>query len=64
MPRITDHPMLQDSRHAVEFNFEKRTSSLKITVLNDEQPKAKKIIKPKREIRLGEWVVNQRLGKQ
>ena len=42
MPRITDHPMLQDSRHAVEFNFEKRTSSLKITVLNDEQPKAKK----------------------
>ena len=36
-PKVTDHPLPENSRHVVEFSFEKRTPSLKITMLNNEQ---------------------------
>ena len=61
MLRITDRPLPRNARRAVEFNFEKGTPSLKIKVLNNEQPKAKKMIKPKGESKRmdGESIVRE-----
>ena len=57
-PKITNHPSLEESKHAIELHFEKGTPSLKITVLDNEQSQARKMIKPRREVRAEEWVVN------
>ena len=45
----------EDSKHAVELNFEKGVSSLKITILNDEQQKMQKIARLNGKTKIGEW---------
>lgn len=48
----------------MEFDFDKGTPCLKITVLNNEQLKARKLTKPKSEVKAKEWLVNKQPEKQ
>ena len=58
-PKITDYALPKSSKCVVKYNFERGTPSLKIIVLNNEQPKAKKMMKPRSEVKADEWVVNK-----
>ena len=51
-PRITYHPLSRESKRAIEFHFEKGSSSLKIIVLDKEQSQANKMIKPRKEAKV------------
>ena len=50
---------MRESKHAVEFHFEKGSPSLKITVQDKEQSQAIKMIKPRKEVKAEKWMVNQ-----
>ena len=52
VPKVIDHPFLRESKKAVEFHFEKGSPSLKITVLDREQSQAKRMIKPRKEVKI------------
>lgn len=54
VPKIIDHALPRSFKRAAEFDFEKGTPSLKITVLSNEQPKVKKMIKSKGEVKVEE----------
>lgn len=53
-PTVDEAPLPEGKRKIAEFNLEEGISTLRITVLNDEQVKPARMIKPKAEVEKGQ----------
>ena len=61
---MDEKPIPKGKKQVVEINGEQGVSTLKITLKDDKKLKSQRMIKPKTEVKKGQWFINKHVEKR